>query len=666
MCGICGIASKVSRTDDLDRAVLAMVDRLSHRGPDGRGVLTLRPPAVKRPVTLGHTRLAIIDLSDAGRQPMSSDDGRVHLILNGEVYNHRRLRDGLTKRGYRFRSTCDTEVVLRLYEERGPASVAELEGMFALAVLDTSRQILLLARDPMGIKPLYYHEGEQGLVFGSEIKAILASGLYRTEVEWQGIWDYFTYLYIPCPHTAYRGVRQLPPAHLLEHDLATGATTLSRYWCVRSRPEIARLSFADAKAMLREQLTTVVRDQLVADVPVGVFLSSGADSTVVAGLATAESHDIHSYTVVFDDPALSAYDERAGARAVSRHLGTKHTELPVAHIDPFDLLDMLPLFDQPFGNPTAHLNYLLSSRAREHITVALCGAGGDELFAGYPRYRAEQLARPLGRVPASLLRTVGRGLSAIPDSHHNMRLRRLKEFFLCWDGDPVERFTNWTYYMDEATKASLVARPPAVRSSQVLRELFERSSFPDHGTRMLDVDVQSFLLDNILEYTDKTSMAVALEARVPLLDHHFVEAALNIPYRYKLRGLSTKAIFRAAFSDLFPPESRRLPKRGFNVPLALWINKLDEYFEVPADVGHPLRRRLGDSVGITWRTGVLSWDVIQRLREEHRRGLANNAYELFGIIMFDRWWSTYIENGQAGSVCSANTAANGQIVGRHH
>ena len=292
MCGICGIASKPGRADDLDRSVLAMVDRLSHRGPDGRGALTLRPPAVKRPVTLGHTRLAIIDLSDAGRQPMSSDDGRVHLILNGEVYNHRRLRDGLTKRGYRFRSTCDTEVVLRLYEERGPAFVAELEGMFALAVLDTSRQILLLARDPMGIKPLYYHEGEQGLVFGSEIKAILASGLYRTEVEWQGIWDYFTYLYVPCPHTAYRGVRQLPPAHLLEHDLATGATTLSRYWYVRARPEIARLSFPDAKAMLREQLTTVVRDQLVADVPVGVFLSlrRGLDRGRRAGYCRKPRH----------------------------------------------------------------------------------------------------------------------------------------------------------------------------------------------------------------------------------------------------------------------------------------------------------------------------------------------------------------------------------------
>lgn len=643
MCGICGIVDSPERAPDLERSIEAMVRALGHRGPDGRGSSVLGPPAAPKAVALGHTRLAIIDLSEAGRQPMSGEGGRVHMVFNGEVYNYRRLRKALEAKGLGFRSQTDTEVVLRLYEDRGLDFVRDLEGMFALGILDLAARRLVLARDPIGVKPLYYAEGPGWLVFGSEIKAVLASHRGSVEPDWQAIWDYFTFLYIPCPETAFRGIRQLPPAHLLTLDLDGGATVLSRYWRPRRLPDVAGASFGDAKALLRERLEATVRDQIVSDVPIGVFLSSGPDSTVVAGLAAKANRDIRSYTVVFDDPALAAYDERAGARAISRHLGMPHEELSVSRIDPFDLLDTLPFFDQPFGNPTAHLMYLLSHCARPHITVALCGAGGDELFAGYPRYRAEAIGRWLRGVPASLLRAVGRGLARIPDTHRSMSLRRIKEFFAGWDADPAQRFTNWTYFLDEPTKASLLGASRGSPSVRLIRDLLGDDTFPKDGSRLLHLDVQTFLPGNLLEYTDRASMAVGLEVRVPLLDHHFVETSLNLAYGHKVRRLRTKVVFREAFPEFFPPEVLRLPKRGFNAPLALWARTLDAYFDAADDPAHPLHARFGNAVGVTWRTGLLSRPVIQRLRAEHRRGVADHSYELFGIIQFDRWWSTYVE-----------------------
>jgi asparagine synthase (glutamine-hydrolysing) len=639
MCGICGIVARSPGDRDLARSIGAMMESQRHRGPDASGSAIFTAVDAPRPIALGALRLAILDLSDAGRQPMRSADGKVLLVYNGEVYNYRKLRAGLEAKGHTFASHTDTEVVLRLYEEHGIAFLGKLEGMFALAVLDLRTSKLLLARDQIGIKPLYYSDGPKGFLFASEIKGILASGRTSREVDWQAVYDYFTYLYIPGSQTAFREIKQLPPAHLLELDLTNGSSHLECFWRVHRRPDLERMTYSEAKEMLREELSRAVLDQLDSDVPLGVFLSGGADSTVVAGLATRARREVRTFTVGFDDPAMSFYDERLSARAIADHLGTKHEELTIARIDPFELLDSARLFDQPFGNPTAHLMYLLSRRAREHITVALCGAGGDELFAGYPRYRAEMLAAGLRFVPLWAIGVLRGALGRLRDSHQSMHLRRIREFLDGYDRDAVQRFANWTYFLEDKRSGALLRTASgAAPATRWLRALMEDSELSDQGNRLLHVDSRSFLVDNLLEYTDRTSMAASLEVRVPLLNHHFVEAALNIPFSYKMHGLRTKAVFRDAFTEMFPETTAKLPKRGFNAPLALYMRELDSYFDTPAW----LRDRFGDRIGATWRNGLLDQQVINTLRADHRSGRADNSYELFSIIVFDQWFGEHV------------------------
>jgi asparagine synthase (glutamine-hydrolysing) len=305
MCGICGIVDLSLGDHDLTGSIGAMMEALRHRGPDAQGSVIFTTATAPRAVAPGALRLAILDLSDAGRQPMRSADGKVLLVYNGEVYNYRTLRDELEAKGHAFGSHTDSEVVLRLYEEHGASFVGKLEGMFALAVLDLRTRKLLLARDPIGVKPLYYAEGPNQFIFASEIKGILASGRMNREVDWQATRDYFTYLYIPGSQTAFRTVKHLPPAHLLELDLTNGKSHLECYWHVRRRPDIERMTYSDAKDMLRSELSRVVQDQLESDVPLGVFLSAGVDSAVVAGLAARALAEVRTFTVVFEHPAMS-------------------------------------------------------------------------------------------------------------------------------------------------------------------------------------------------------------------------------------------------------------------------------------------------------------------------------------------------------------------------
>jgi len=651
MCGICGVVRGSLGADQLQATIDRMVQTLLHRGPDGRNTRSFLPPVISRPVALGHTRLAIIDVSEAGRQPMSNEDGTAWLIFNGEIYNFPELRTRLEVQGHRFRSHTDSEVILHLYDELGPDCVRNLDGIFAFAILDLKRDLVLLARDPLGVKPLYYSASADHFLFGSEIKAILASSMYRADVDWQAAHDYFTYLYVPGPRTMFQGILQLPPAHRLILNLADSSLHLERYWEVRRREEIEKASFADLKTQVRERLAASVKSQLISDVPLGVFLSGGIDSTIVTGLAREGKPKLSTFTVVFEGKEFEFYNEREKSLAVSRHLGTQHHELQVLKTDPAEVLDLVEYMDQPFGNPTSYLMYLLSRVSREHITVALCGAGGDELYAGYPRYRAVRLARQLGWVPRTCLRWGRRALDLVRDSYRTMSLKRARKFLDGLDEDFFGQYAKWTYFLDEEKKAQLLRQLSGsgacgnhrASSVEVLRAAMGRSRLADPDNRILHMDLQTFLVDNVLEYTDKMSMAVALEVRVPLLDPGFVELSLNIPFEYKVRHGETKALLQEAFAEFFPRAARHAPKRGFNAPLAHWIlSVFDEYFEASQRPVHSLKDRMGEDIGATWKGGLLDWSFIQQMREQHRQGKRDNSYELFAVILFDVWWRKYI------------------------
>ena len=644
MCGICGIAGFGDR-----QTIEQMASVVAHRGPDDAGAKFFPD----HQLGLGHTRLSIIDLSPAGHQPMSNEDGRVWIIFNGEIYNFQELRRDLDCR-HHMKSSTDTEVVLHLYEEQGVSVLDHLNGMFAFAIYDSrppgpkhpNSPSLFLARDRLGIKPLYYFRDGRRFIFGSEIKAILASRAYSPAVDWQSLCDYLTYLYVPYPSTIFRRISQLPPAHALELDLEKGDVRLWRYWSVKGpengpSPGKGEVHYQEAKENLRRLLADSVRRQMISDVPLGVFLSGGVDSSILTGLmAEASSRPVKTFTIVFRGKDLDFYNEQERARAVANMFGTEHHEIDVEIADPTEMLDLVEFFDQPFGNPTFYLMYLISRHARPEVTVALCGSGGDELFAGYPRYQAHAIARRLRFIPRPLLKGVQQLLRFTSDDYRNMRLHRARRFMEGLDSDDARQFVKWTYFFDEDAKAQVLH--PSLRHESSWGEAFlpaDRnarqhlldSPFDDSGNRLLHLDVQTFLVDNILEYTDKMSMAVALEVRVPYLDHRVVESSLSMPFSYKLRGAESKVILKDAFHDLLPSGSAHAQKKGFNVPLAIWMRDfLGQYFD-----------RYMSRVEVE-RIGIFNWEHIQRLRKQHNTGKRDNSYELFSLIMFDVWRRKYI------------------------
>jgi asparagine synthase (glutamine-hydrolysing) len=635
---MCGIAGTVNAGDT--ESVGRMIDIQRHRGPDDRGVCEF----VEERVVLGHRRLSIIDLSPAGHQPMSSKDGKVWIVFNGEIYNFRDLRGDLEHAGCRFDSRTDTEVLLHLYEKEGIECVRRLNGMFAFAILDRRRQTLILARDHLGIKPLYYYHGNGRFAFGSEIKAILSSRMYSADLNWQGLYDYFTYLYVPCPETIFRGIFQVPPAHVLELDLRRNHLQLWRYWQLEGagakRRDRGRDS-EEAREILRGLLADSVQRQMISDVPIGMFLSGGVDSPILTGLmAQTSPQPVRTFTVTFEGKGVKFYDERDAARAVARKFGTAHSEITVGITEPLEMLDLVEFFDQPFGNPTFYLMYLISKHTRRETKVALCGAGGDELFAGYPRYRAMALARWLRWMPRPLLHGARRLLDVPGDTYRTMTLRRIRRLLDGLDEDFARQFMKWTYFLDDTQKQLLLnqlayategANGGSLPSDRIIRRYLQDSPLADFGNRVLHLDVQTFLPNNVLEYTDKMSMAVGLEVRVPYLDYRVVEHSLAIPFRDKLRGGKSKVILKETFSDLLPDANRKAPKKGFNVPLAIWMrDRLDRYFD----------RSM--SRAEVERQGIFNWEYIQLLRDQHRTGKRDNSHELFSIIMFDVWYRKYI------------------------
>jgi asparagine synthase (glutamine-hydrolysing) len=629
MCGIIGVAG-INESHPAQAACRTLM----HRGPDDGDVRFFSEASL----ALGHRRLSIIDLSPLGRQPMANEEQTVWISFNGEIYNFAELKKQLDSSRHTFASETDTEVILHLYEERGTEAFRLLNGMFAFALYDARIARLFLVRDHAGIKPLYYAQIGDKLVFGSEIKSILASGLYTPEINWQSVHDFFTYLYIPSPGTMFRGIWQLPAAHWMEYDLkARRIASINSYWNVAAwgTEKPTETDEAQLQVKLRARMSETIRQQMVSDVPLGAFLSGGVDSNVIVGLmAEHSSRPVKTFTVLFEGPEMDYYDERTDARRIARKFGTEHYELPIDLSEPEEMLDLVEYFDQPFGNTTFYITQLLSKLTRQHVTVALSGAGGDELFGGYPRYQAVQAARYLRYVPRLAARAAYGAISQLNDTYADRRLHRVRALLDGLDSDPAQQYMKWVYFLNEERKAQLlVQRNEGLLSShRILQEhLNEIPESWDQGNQFSYLDVRTFLADNLLEYSDKMSMAESLELRVPYLDPRLIELAFRIPFSMKLRRGESKSILRRTFADLIPEENRRMPKKGFNVPLGMWMRtRLDRFFDerLPRDYVE--------------REGIFNHDYIRQLREEHCQGKRDNSYELFAILIFDTWYRKYI------------------------
>jgi asparagine synthase (glutamine-hydrolysing) len=630
---MCGIAGKLY-LDPARSVEPELLERmgavLAHRGPDDAGLYC------QGSIGLVHRRLSIIDLSPAGHQPMANEDGTVWIVFNGEIYNFPALQPDLGRRGHRFRSKTDTEVILHLYEEYGVNCLQHLRGMFAFAIWDGRRRQLFLARDRLGKKPLCYHWDGEAFRFASEAKAILQDPAVEPRPDPAGISQYLTYGYVPSPGSAFQGMRRLPPAHYLTwHD---GRAEVVRYWRLCRDRKLQRPE-AEWCQEIRDRLQEAVRIRLISDVPLGAFLSGGIDSSaVVAMMSRASSGPVKTFSIGFDEPE---YDELRYARLAAERYGTDHHELVVRP----DAVDVLPKlswhFDEPFADSSAVPTYYVSQMTRQHVTVALNGDAGDENFGGYDRYVANLLAASFDRWPgAALLRRAIRwGLHLWPRTGgRRSLLSRGRRFLDGLSEAPERRYARWFCHFYGDRKDDLLT--PAFRASldgadalEILLAAYRESDAPDFADATLGVDAGLYLPDDLLVKVDIASMAHALEARSPFLDHEFMEFAAAIPSDLKLRGRTKKYILKRALVDLVPAEILHRPKMGFGVPIDHWLR-------------HELRELVHDTL-LAPRArsrGYFRPEVVQRFLDEHARGRASWHYLLWNLLMLELWHRTYVDS----------------------
>jgi asparagine synthase (glutamine-hydrolysing) len=620
MCGIAGILRRDNTP--VDRGVLKrMTDSLAHRGPDGEGF------HLEGPVALGHRRLAIIDLK-GGVQPMASEDGFLWISYNGEVYNFRELRSELEALGQRFQSASDTEVVLSAYRVWGPACVTRLRGMFAFAIWDAKRRQMLLARDRVGIKPLVYSWDGRSLRFASEIKAILQDPEVPRELDRDALMEYFTYLCVPSPRTIFRGIRKLPPASYLLCSLDGGEPEVHRYWDVHMAPNL-RLKESDWIDSLDHTLREAVKIHLVSDVPLGAFLSGGLDSSsVVACMAQASAGRVKTFSIGFDE---ADFDELAYARQVASRYGTDHVEMIVKP----DVMSVLPRlswqFDEPFADASAVPTYCVAKIARDHVTVALSGDGGDESFAGYRRY-AEAMSRHrwMDAPPLSATKPLLRLIAAA----HPLQARG-HDFVEVLGLEPLARYHRQMTYQRPSTLAGLLNPDvTAGTAPRVTPEAFGRlageSGSKDYLSTLQYLDIRQYLPEDILTKVDRTTMLTSLEARVPLVDHVLMEHAATIPSGLKLRDGIGKYILKQTMRPHLPGDILSRRKMGFGVPLAKWFREdlRDFSGEILAD-------------GRTRQRGILNPDAVDRLLRLHLSGRRDHSAQLWSIICFELWCRTW-------------------------
>src|SRR2546425_3508253 len=631
MCGITGWANLEPRTpppEGGEELLRSMCDRMVHRGPDSEGYL------VDDGIALGMRRLAIIDLV-TGEQPTYNEDQSVAVILNGEIYNYRELRQDLEKRGHSFRSASDTEVLPHLYEEYGKEMVKHLNGMFAFALWDAKRRRLFLARDRFGEKPLYWGIFDNTLLFASEPKVLLAHPAVRPSLNLQALRQYLSFDYVPAPLSIYEGINKLTAAHTL--TLEDGQVVLERYWHLSYKKPEPVPSDRDAAEHLRQLLADSVRMRLVSDVPLGVLLSGGIDSSTVTALAVlAASETVKTFSISF---AEASFDESSYARAVAKYLGTDHHEERFSADLAANLVGEIGAWmDEPSSDPSLVPTYLLSRFTRRHVTVALGGDGGDELFAGYPMYLGHRLANVYTRVP----RLVRRGLveplvRMLPVKTRNLSFDyRARRFVAGSNHEPVTRHHMWFGSFTAAEQEELLTDNVKRQSDgdiyREARRLAQECDAVDMIECMQSLDTQLYLAEDILTKVDRASMAVSLEVRAPFLDPRVAEHPASLPSRYKLHGYTSKYILKRAAKGLVPPFVWRRGKKGFGVPFAKWLKA--ELRPMAHDLLSPERLR---------RTGLFDPEFVARLQDEHERGVANHRKLLWTLLTFELWHESFVE-----------------------
>jgi asparagine synthase (glutamine-hydrolysing) len=636
MCGIAGFLDTRASDDELASTAAAMNACLQHRGPDSHGIWT----DAEAGVALAHRRLAIVDLSAAGLQPMISANGRYVIVYNGEVYSHLPIRAELEAKGRIFRGHSDTEVILESIAESGVKStVQRLIGMFALAVWDRRERTLTLVRDRLGIKPLYWAKYGDLFMFGSELKALRAHPRFQPRIDKSAVASFMRHNYVPAPHTIYEGVHKLEPGKVLTLPWK-GAPVIETFWDARkvALGGIAnplQLSDRDATDQLEALLQDAVKRRMMADVPLGAFLSGGVDSsTVVALMQRANLGKVRTFSIGF---AEAAYNEAPHAAAVARHLGTDHTEMTVTAQQAFDIIPRLTeWFDEPFADSSQIPTYLVSAMTRKHVTVALSGDGGDELFAGYTRYHlATDLWRNLSLLPHSVRRGLATAMTSISPNAWSKLLAAVPDRFKpSHAGDKMHKAASVLALNDpSALYRRLVTHwepgevaPHAAESKGVLWDDATSRDFPDLLTRMQFLDLVTYLPDDILTKVDRASMAVALEARVPLIDHRVVEFAWRLPRKMKMRNGTSKWLLRQVLYRHVPPELIERPKMGFGIPLGDWLRgPLRDWAESLLS-----EKNLREA-------GLLNTVLVRKYWEEHLSGRRNWQYLLWDVLMLESW-----------------------------
>jgi asparagine synthase (glutamine-hydrolysing) len=630
MCGICGFAGRAD-----DPLVLAMTERLAHRGPDGQGIRSFPSLDGAMPASLGHRRLSILDPGPRGAQPMCSHSRRFWITYNGEIYNFRELRSALVRDGHRFHSECDTEVVLEMYERHGAGMLERLNGIFAMAIWDSERGELFLARDRLGVKPLYHAEHRGTLYFASEVKALLAAlphpGLRRDAVA-----DYLTFLWVPDPDTMFEGIYKLPPGHYA--TFSDRGLKLTQYWDMSFAPEERpEVEWCDA---VRSGVQEAVRRQMVSDVPLGSFLSGGIDSSAIVAEMSCATDRVTTFTVGFSDRDLDHEivpdDVRSARQMAERYSVDYHEQILEANT-----VELLPKLiwhmDEPVADPAAITTYLICSAARERLTVILSGMGGDEIFAGYPRHLAARLGRILDLFPRPLRSGAQRLIEdrltlGAPGRMRGPR-RNLMKLARGLDQNPGERYLTYcSYYRPSELVGLLGENTPLGDPFRRHRAYLERVSGEHWLNQLLYLDMKTFLPCLNLSYTDKMSMAASAEVRVPLLDDELVALSGRIPPELKLHGLTRKYVFKRSMEGVLPPAIVNRPKAGFGAPLRSWL--VGDLEPMLADLLSPAAVKA---------RGLFDPAEVTRLMAANRAGNEDNALRLWALLTLELWQRTFLD-----------------------